>query len=101
MLRGSFLAALGHWALVAVLRMKVVVYMTAKVGGAVKPRASANKDTAGKPLGAVVTVGSAAIGGRVIVSVGTFRSCADFDANLGLCFGSAYGEAETGDGGQS
>ena len=95
MLWRSFLAALRHGALVTVLGMEMVVDVPTEVGRAVKPRASANEGAAGEPLGAVVTIRGAAIRSRIIVTVRAFRSCADFYADLGLCFGSICCEAKT------
>jgi hypothetical protein len=54
---GSF-ATLGHWTLIAVIGMEIVVYMTLKVGRAMKPLASTDEDAALKPLRAVVAVGA-------------------------------------------
>ena len=47
----------------------VVIYMAVEMFGAVEPRACTNEDAAGEPLGAVVAIGSAAIGGVVVVTV--------------------------------
>jgi hypothetical protein len=71
----------------------LVVYIASKVGKAMKPWASTNKDAACKPTGAIVAIGSAAVGSGLKVTVGTFRGYADFDADLGVCFGSACCEA--------
>jgi hypothetical protein len=101
MLRASLLTAFRHWPLVAVLGTVVVIYMALEVGRAVKPWASSNEDAAGKPVGAVVAIWSAAVGSGFIVTVGTLRGDADIDADLSVCFGSISSEAETGDGGQS
>src|ERR1700679_2412701 len=97
MLRRSFLATLRHRARIAVLWMEVVIYMALEVGRAVKPRASANEDTSCKPFRAVVTVGSAAVGSCVIVTVRTFRGHANLDVDLGLCFGSIRRKKQAGD----
>jgi hypothetical protein len=84
MLWSSFLAALWHGALIAVIGMEVVIYVALEVGRAVKPWASANEDAARKPLGSIVAVGSTAVGSGLIVTVGTIRGHADLDADLGL-----------------
>jgi len=98
MLRRSFLTARWHYALV-VLFVVVIVYRALKVGGAMKPGTRANEDAASKPLGAIVAVGGTAVGSGLIVAVGTFGGYADFNADLGLCFGSVCCEAETADSG--
>ena len=59
------------WAVIAVLRMEMVIYGAVEACRAVKPRASADEDATGKPLGAVVAVGGAIVGRDVIVTVRT------------------------------
>src|ERR1700678_2218667 len=93
--RLGFLADLWRCALIAVIRMKAVVHVTLEIVRAVKPRASANEGPAGKPLGAVVAVGRAAIGSGVIVTIGTLRGDADGDADLSRCFRSGDREANS------
>jgi|SRR5580698_4717215 len=80
---------------IAVLRMEAVVDISTEAFRAMKPRARANEGAAGKPLRAVVTVGSAFVGCGVIVSVGTFRRGSDFDTDLSLCFGRRYRQADS------
>jgi hypothetical protein len=92
--RLGFLADLWRWALIAVIRMKAVIYVTPEIVRAVKPRASANEYTAGEPLRAVVAVGRAAIWCGVIVTIGTVRGDAD-DTDLSRCFGSGDREANS------
>jgi hypothetical protein len=79
--------------------MKVIVNVAVKVFRAVKPRASANEDTAGKPLRSVVAVGGTVVRSNIVVSVWTFRCSSDVDAHLGLCFGSCYREADSSNNG--
>src|ERR1700728_4171238 len=62
---------------VAMFGMEMVIYVAVEACRAVKPRAGANEDATGKPLWAVVAVGSALIRRDVIVAVGTLRSDAD------------------------
>jgi len=54
-----------------------------------KPRSSTDEHAAIEPFRAVVAVGNAAIGGVVIVTIGTIRGDPDIDADLSLCFGSS------------
>lgn len=90
----------GHRALVTVIGMEVVIDVTVKVGGTMKPRASPDKDTAGKPFGPVVAIGCTTVGSGVIVAVGTIGSDADVDVDLRLCSGSTGCKAKTGGCGQ-
>jgi uncharacterized cupredoxin-like copper-binding protein len=82
---------------IAVIRMKVIVYMTAEVIGAMKPRAGTDEDSAAKPLRAIVAVGSTAVRSSVIISIRAVWSYTDVDADLSLCFGRICQEAQTGD----
>jgi hypothetical protein len=82
-------------AMVSMVRMEAIVDVTAKTFGAVKPGADADEDAACKPLRTVVAVGSAVVGWDVVVAVGTVGSDSDFDGDLGLRFGSGYGETES------
>jgi hypothetical protein len=86
---------------VAVIRPVAIVDVATEVFGAVKPWAGTDKDTIGKPLGAVITVGSATVRRGIVVAVRTSGRYTDADADLGLCSGSTCCNAETSDGGQS
>jgi hypothetical protein len=79
--------ALRHWSSVTVMRIKPVIDMSVKAVRAVKPRACSKKHPAYKPIGPIVTIGSAVIWGIVEVSVRTHGSGSDVDANgnLRLC----------------
>jgi hypothetical protein len=94
LIRIRFLAAGWLWAVIAVLGMEVVIYVAVEACRAMKPRASANEDAAGKPFGAVIAVGCAIVGRDVVIAIGTFRRCSDFNGYLSLCFGSSYREAD-------
>ena len=100
MFRRGFLPAGGHRALVTVIGMEVVIDMTVKVGGTMKPRASANEDAAVKPLGAVVAVGGTTVRSSVVVAVRTVGGDADVDVDLRLCSGSTGCKAKAGGCGQ-
>jgi len=69
--RGCFLAIPGHWALITLLWVVTVVYVTTEVTVAVIPLASTDEDTAVEPFRAVVARGSTVIRTVVIVTVGT------------------------------
>jgi hypothetical protein len=55
---GSF-ATIRHRASIAALNIVVIIHMAAKLGMAVKPRASPDEDTAEKPFWTVIAVRSA------------------------------------------
>jgi hypothetical protein len=71
---------------VTVMRIKAVVDMAVKAVTAVKPWPGSNKHAANKPIGPIITVGSAVIWGIVEVSVRAHGSHSDVyaDGNLGL-----------------
>jgi len=81
-----FLTHSWHCALVAVVRMKMVIYVATEVGRTMKPWASANKYTPHKPFRTVVSGGSTGIRSDVIVTIRTVGGYSDFDGDLGLCF---------------
>jgi hypothetical protein len=91
---GSFSAGRSG-AAVAVLRVVVVIYMSAEAFGAMEPRAHTDERSAGKPLRAIVAVGRAFIRRSVVVTVGTFRGDSNLDAHLSLGFGNGYSEADS------
>jgi hypothetical protein len=79
------LATAWHCALVTMVGMESVIYISAEIAGTMKPRAGANEDRPIKPLWAIVAGRSTVIGSDVIVAVGTFGSYADIDADLSVC----------------
>jgi hypothetical protein len=72
---------------VAMVRIIAVVDVAVKAAMAVEPGASSNKDSAQKPVGAVVAVGGAIVRGIVEVAVRADRGNANVDGNLGLGVG--------------
>ena len=61
----------GVRAMIAVARIIVIVHIAVEAMRTAEPWASTDEDAAGKPLRSVVAIGSAIIGGVVIVAVGT------------------------------
>jgi hypothetical protein len=57
---------------------------------AMKPRANANEDAAGKPFGAIVAVGSTAIRSGIIIAIGAIGLRTNLHGNLSRCFRSGY-----------
>ena len=83
--RFRFLPNLGHWTLVAVGRMKMVVYVPMEVCRAMKPWAGADKDAIDEPLGPIIASRSTSIGRNIMLVPATI------DSNLPcteLCIGS-------------
>lgn len=76
---------------VTVMRIEAVVYVAEKTVRSVKPRASANKHAADKPIRPVITVRSTVIRGIVEVPIRANGSRPDVyvDRNLGLRHGQA------------
>ena len=97
LIRIGFLATGWPGAVIAVLRMEVVIYVAVEALRTVKPRARTNEDATGKPLRAVVAVGSAVVWRDVLVAVGTFRRNSDVDRYLRLGFGSGYRKTNCSD----
>jgi hypothetical protein len=75
--------ALRKGAVVAVMGIEAIVHVSVKAGMAMEPGTRTDKDSAHKPVRAVVAVGSAVIGRVVEISVRAHRSDAYVDGNLG------------------
>jgi hypothetical protein len=86
---------LGQCALITVLWMEPVIYVALELVSAVKPRASANEDVTVKPFRTVIARGRTVVRSDVIVTIGTFGSYSDVDADLSFCFGDGSGEADS------
>lgn len=78
--------ALGQRTVVAIVRVEAVVDMAVKAGMAVEPWAGSKEDSANKPVGPVVAIGSAVVRGIVEVSVGAHGFHSDTDGNLGRSY---------------
>src|ERR1035438_3345835 len=83
----GFIADLGRWAFVTLLRIEAVVYLAVEVGWTVEPFAGSDEDAAGEPLRAIVAVWSAAIWSYIVVTIRAVRGCANRDVDLSLCRG--------------
>jgi len=96
--RLRFISRMWCRAFVAVFGMITVVYVALEVVRTMKPRASANEDTARKPFCAVISVWSTAVRSGVIVTVWAVwgGSNVDCDADLGLNFGSGHHQTNSG-----
>jgi hypothetical protein len=85
-----------HSTRIAVIRMETIVNMSPEVIGAMKPRASANENAAGKPFWAIIAVRSTSIGRHVVVTVGTVGSRSDLNSDLSLYFRGHNRQADHG-----
>ena len=70
------------WTTVAVMWIEVVINVTAKVVGPVKPGAGSDEDSSAEPLWPVVPVWGAVVWGIVEVTIRANRRCSDIDGNL-------------------
>jgi len=75
--------------------MKPIVDITLEIRSAMEPWAGADETVTVEPLGAVVTGGGTAIGGGVVVAVGTIGGYADRNIDLSIRFrrGSRYADS--------
>jgi hypothetical protein len=67
---------------VTVARIVAVIDVAIEAVGTMKPWASSEEYTAGKPVRSIVAVGSAIVGGIVEVSIGAYRGYSNVDGNL-------------------
>jgi len=95
-----FFATSWHRALITMVRMEVVIHMAPEIVAAMEPWANTDEHAPAEPLRAVITKRSTVIGGNVVIAVGTVRGYSDLDADLGLCSGSGWCQAKSGDGSQ-
>jgi hypothetical protein len=68
---------------ITVMRIIAVVDVAVKTVGTMKPGTSPNKQSSSKPIGPIVTVGSALIGSIVEVPIGAHGRHSNVDGNLG------------------
>jgi hypothetical protein len=76
------LAARRHRSMVSVAIIEVMVYMTIKVLGPMKPRSCTHKYATRKPFRTVVTVWSAVVRRHFVISVGAHRRRPNAHRNL-------------------
>jgi hypothetical protein len=93
----SVIAAVRYRASITAVDIEMVIYMAAKVPGAVKPRASTDEDTPGEPFRTVVAVGSTGVRSEVVIAVRACGFGTDGDVDLGLRFGSGRRKANYSD----
>lgn len=90
------LAAAGIRAMIAVLRMEVIIYVSDKVFRTMEPRADANEAAVHEPFRPIVTVGRAVVGRHVVVTVRTNRGRSNLDTytNLSIWVWAARSESK-------
>jgi hypothetical protein len=93
------LASSRHRSNVTVMRIIAIIDVAVEAVRAVKPRASANEEAAGKPIGPIVAVGSAVIGSIVEVPIGAHGRDANIDGDLRGSYGNTAdeGDCESGE----
>jgi hypothetical protein len=92
----GLIASVRILAVVAVLRVIVVVNVAGEVLGTMEPWARSDKDTTVEPFGTVVAVGCTTVGRSIVVAVGARGGYADANGYLCFCcFGSCDCETQT------
>jgi hypothetical protein len=76
---GWVLAARRHWPVIALAVIEVMIDVPVKMIRPMKPRTRADEYAAGKPLWAVVAIGSAVIGRSLVVPVRADRRLSNAD----------------------
>jgi len=74
-----------HRSSVAVIRMEMVVDVSAEVFVSLKPRADADEYAVVKPLRTIVAVGRTGVRGNVVLTIRAIGRYPDPDADLSLC----------------
>ena len=89
----GLLATAWHLALIAIVWIVAVIYLSMKIGAAMKPGAGADENVRTKPFWTVVACRSAVIRGGFKVAVRTIRGYPDANGDLSLRFGHCCCEA--------
>ena len=74
--------------MVPMLGIEMIIYMSVKMGGPMKPWSSTNEDAIYKPCRAVISVGRAIVRRIIIIAVGAIRGRADLHRHLSVANGS-------------
>jgi hypothetical protein len=90
-----------HRAVISIVWIVAIVYVSIKSMRTMEPRACANKDSARKPVRSVVAIRSAIIRRVVEISIGAYRSNTDADCNLGCVRYGSFRRAAHQDKGES
>lgn len=86
-IEAAMLSAMRQWAMVAVVRIKMIVHVAVESVWSVEPWTRSKEDPIHKPLRSVIAVGGASIRGIVEITVWAygFRPNIDTDGHLGFC----------------
>jgi hypothetical protein len=79
------LSTLGMCTNVAVTWIEAVINVAAEVVGAMEPRAGSDEHAVGQPVGTVVPIRGAVVGGEVVVAIRANRLWSDIDGDLSGC----------------
>ena len=80
-----FVTDVRHRALIAMLRMEMIVYGPVKFFRSVEPGTRSDEDATSEPFRTVVAGWSTSIGWDVIVAIGAIGRHSNVDADLSLC----------------
>src|SRR5580704_7228709 len=83
-------------AVIAVLRMEMVIYVAMEAFRAMKPGARPNEDAACKPFRAIVPIRGAIVRRDIVVPIGTHRRNSDLNVYLSMHCGRSHREADSG-----
>jgi hypothetical protein len=78
-----FVSTLWKWTMVAVVWIEAIINVAIELVRPVKPRPGSDEDAVVEPLGPVVPVWGAVVGGDVVVAIRTTRFWSDIDGDLG------------------
>ena len=67
---------------IAVMRVKAIIHMAAPAATTVEPRACPDEDAVREPLWTVIAIGSAIVGGVIIIAVGADGRRSNVDAKV-------------------
>ena len=79
----------GECAMISLAVVVVMIDMAIEMFWSMKPWASTNKDTAGKPFRAVISVGRTIVWRDFIIAVRAIGRCSDINGNLRVCLSGA------------
>jgi hypothetical protein len=79
----GFVSTLWKWTMVAVVGIEAIINVAIELVRPVKPRTRSEEDAVVEPLGPVVPVWGAVVGGDVVVAIRTTRFWSDIDGDLG------------------
>jgi hypothetical protein len=79
----GFVSTFWEWTMVPMMRIEAIVNVAIELVWPVKPGTGSEEHAAVEPLGSVVPVWGAVVGGDIVVAVRTSRLWSDIDGDLG------------------